>query len=152
MEAVPLKDFVENLSKILPIIMRAFMRQYIKELSQLKVTVPQFFVLEYLYQKGESKMGDIAHFWGVSMPAITNIIDRLVRQGYLFRLFEPEDRRVIKVRLKPKGKSLINKINLKKKRLFLKIFGRISEVDRQHYLRILNQIKDIVSQNIELTR
>ena len=90
-------------------------------------------------------MTDLARFMGVSTAAMTGIVDRLVRDGYAVRTFYPHDRRIIKVKLTTRGGELLRKVNQQRRQMLIKIFGRISETDRREYLRILMQIKDILT-------
>jgi DNA-binding MarR family transcriptional regulator len=75
---------------------------------------------------------------------MTGIVDRLVKYGYVLRIFDPQDRRIIKIKLATKGTELVKKINQQRRQMIIKIFGQLSERDRQDYLRILLQIKDIL--------
>jgi DNA-binding MarR family transcriptional regulator len=90
-------------------------------------------------------MTDMAHFMQVTTAAMTGLVDRLVRDGYLTRVYDPQDRRVIKIKLTLRGNGLIKKINDHRRKMVIKIFGQIPEADRQDYLRILMQIKEILT-------
>ncbi len=58
------------------------------------------------------------------------------------RVYNPEDRRIIKIKLTPQGNTLVKKINQHRRQMVINIFGKLSEPDRREYLRILIQIKD----------
>jgi DNA-binding MarR family transcriptional regulator len=93
-------------------------------------------------------MTDMAHFMHVTTAAMTGIVDRLVRDDYVTRVYDPRDRRVIKIELTSHGNKLVRKINEQRRSMIIKIFGSISEADRQDYLRILMQIRDVLSEDI----
>jgi 5'-methylthioadenosine phosphorylase len=133
------------MNEVMPTIIKEFARRQINELYKGKITLPQFLVLEFLYRKGESKMTDLAHFMGVSTAAMTGIGDRLVRDGYIKRAYDPNDRRIVRVKLIARGSDLVEKINEQRRQMVIKIFGKISENDRNDYLRILMQIKNILT-------
>jgi DNA-binding MarR family transcriptional regulator len=143
--SLSLPEFADRLNKIMPLIGREFFRRNTNELSQGKITLPQLLVLDFLSENGPSRMTDLAHFIKVSTAAMTGVIERLVRHGYVLRVYEPRDRRIIRIRLIPKGSDLIEKINRQKRETVIHIFGRISESERQDYLRILTRIKDILT-------
>ena len=90
-------------------------------------------------------MTDIAHFMQVTTAAMTGIVARLVRDGYVVRIYVPKDRRIIKIRLTAKASALVKKINQQRRKALINVFGNISADDRKNYLRILMQIKDILS-------
>jgi DNA-binding MarR family transcriptional regulator len=139
-------DFADRLNETMPVIMREFTRRLGNELYKDKITLPQILILDLLDKHGESRMTDMAHVMKVTTAATTGIVDRLVKCGYVIRVFSPDDRRIIKIKLTPKGLALIRKISLERRQMVVKTFGRLSEQDRQDYLRILLQIKNILTQ------
>ena len=145
MSQLSLSDFADIINQIMPLLAKEFARMQMKELCKDKITLPQLLILDFLHKEGESKMSYLAHFMSVTTAAMTGIVDRMVGGGYIERIYEPQDRRIIKVRLTTRGNELIENINEQKRRLIIRIFGRISERDRQEYLRILTQIKEILS-------
>ena len=140
-----LLEFADKMNEIMPGIIQGFARRQADELYKGKITLPQFLILDLLSQQGESRMTDMAHFMHVSTAAMTGIVDRLVGYGYVVRVYEPEDRRIVKIKLTPGGNELVRKINEQRRSMVIKIFGSISETDRHDYLRILMQIKEILT-------
>lgn len=152
MEQLFLQDFADRMNRIMPTIIKEFSRRQVNELYRGKITLPQFLILDFLSQNNESKMKDLAHFLAVTTAAMTGMVDRLVNYGYVTRVFDPKDRRIIKIGLLPKGLRLVKKINQERRQMIIKIFGKISETDRQDYLRILEQIKDILAKENSLLK
>jgi len=144
MSPLQLADFADKMNEIMPILLKEFARRQTKEVYKGKITLPQILILQFLSEEKSIKMTDIARFMKVSTAATTGIIDRLVKAGYLARIFEPSDRRIINIRITPKGDELIKKINQERRKFILNIFAKISEKDRKDYLRILLQIRDIL--------
>lgn len=140
-----LSEFADEINRILPAVMSEFVKRYASGLNKVKVTLPQFFILNFLDEKGEAKMSELASIMQVTTAAMTGVVDRIVKYGYVKRVYDPEDRRIIKVRLTPKGKELVNKVNLQRKQMLISIFGKLSEKDRQDYLRVLRSIKDVLT-------
>lgn len=146
MPGTSISDFADRISEILPIMMREFLKKQVSEVYRGKLTLPQFLVIDFLDKQGQTKMKDIAAFMNVTMATTTGIVERLVREEYVERLFDPRDRRIIKIKLTGKGCSLIKKIQQNRREMIIKVFGKISEKDRENYLRILRQVRDIVLQ------
>lgn len=142
---VPLSEFADKVSEIMPVIMKEFTKRQVNELCKGKITLPQFLILDILHREGETKMTALAHLMTVTTAAMTGIVDRLVRDGYVARSYDLEDRRIIKIKLTARGMELVKKINAERRQMTIKIFGRISEADRRDYLRILMRIKDILT-------
>ncbi|MGB4520695.1 MAG: MarR family transcriptional regulator [Candidatus Omnitrophota bacterium] len=145
MVPMPINDFADQINEIAPAIMRDLAKRQVCELFKGRITLPQLLVLDFLDAKGASKMKDLALFMNVSTAAVTGIVERLVRDNYVSRSYDPKDRRIIRVNLTNKGSELFKKINRERRQIIVKIFSKISEADRQNYLRILLEIKEILA-------
>jgi outer membrane protein TolC/predicted transcriptional regulator len=107
--------------------------------------MPQFFIMEHLLRQGESKMTDLARCMNVTTAAMTGMVDRLVREGYMARDSDPKDRRIILMKLTARGSELVKKIKAQRRKMIVDIFGRLSETDRRDYLRVLMQVRSIMA-------
>jgi len=145
MEKLSLSEFSDRLNEIMPLIMKGFFR---KQACPLVGTVSpaQFLLLNYLQGRGESTMTAVAHYLEVTTAAVTGLVERLVRDGYVLRLPDPADRRIIKVRLSARGAALLAKFTEQKRKTIIRVFSKISERDRQEYLRIVTQVRDIITE------
>lgn len=146
MSDVSLLEFADKMSRIMPEIIKGFARRQRNDLYKGKITLPQFLILEALNLEGELKMSALALIMRVSTAAVTGLVDKLVKYGYVIRVFDPEDRRIIRIKLTAGGLSLVKKVNQQRRQMIINIFGKISETDRLDYLRILMQIKEILNQ------
>lgn len=142
MATLTASEFADKVSETMAVISREFIKQQVSEFYKLKITFPQLGILELLHRSGDSNMSDMAHYTGVTTAAMTGIIDRLVRDGYVSRLHDEDDRRVIKIKLTAKGSLLVRSIIEKKRQLTTRIFGTLSHTEREEYLRILTRIKE----------
>ncbi len=146
MSQTPLSEFADKINEIFPMVIREFLRRQTNELSKGRITMPQVIILNFLYNQGESRMTDLAHFMSVTTAAMTGIIERLVRYGYALRISEPNDRRIIKIKLTSRGSVLVKKINQQKRRMIIDIFSKLPQQEREDYLRIIMHIRDILTQ------
>jgi len=146
MPSLPLADFADSLDEIMADIVRAFMRQKSDELFKGKITMPQFFLMLFLKKQGESRMTDIARVLSVTTAAATGVVERLVKGGYVTRVFDPHDRRIIRVRLSPKGSATVHKVIEQRRQMIISIFGKVSQDDREQYLAILRRVHQKVLQ------
>lgn len=146
MSSITLNDFADQLNRIIPTIMKEFSKRQENELYLGKISVPQFLVLVFLDKNGPSKMSDLAHFMEVTTPAMTGVVSRLVKGGYVRRTYDPKDRRIIIIKLTARGEKVIRNVNEQRRQMIVDIFGMVSEKDRSEYLRILRQIHDILTQ------
>lgn len=137
---VSMPEFADKLSEMMPVISREFLRHQTAEFYKMKITPPQMIILELLHKLDESKMTDLAHVLNVTTAAMTGIISRLVRDGYAVRVSEPDDRRIIKIRLTAKGANTVKSMTEHRKKMMIKIFGMISQEEREEYLNILSHV------------
>lgn len=145
MSNISLAAFADKLNEIIPILMRELARQQENELFKGKITLPQFLILDFLERKGESTMTHLARFMGITPAAMTGIIERLVKYGYCLRKYQTQDRRIIKIGISAKAADLLKRIHQERRQMVIKIFGKISEKDRQDYLRVITKIKEVVN-------
>jgi DNA-binding MarR family transcriptional regulator len=144
MPGISLAGFADVINEIMPEIARGFVSRQSDELFRGKITVPQFFLLSYLQKQGELRMTDIARFLSVTTAASTGVVERLVKAGYALRVFDPRDRRIIRIKLSVKGSAVVEKIMRQRRQMIMDIFGEISENERQQYLAILTRIQQVM--------
>lgn len=80
------------------------------ELTQDKVSYPQFFLLTYLAEEESLSMSSIARMMGHSTAAATGMVDKLQELGHLKRFTAAADRRKIMVRITDQGRELIERM------------------------------------------
>lgn len=144
MAAFSIAEFADKMNEVMPVLIQEFARRQANELYKGKITLPQFLILDFLNKKGECKMTEIAHFMHVTTAAMTGIVERIKRCNYVQRVYEPSDRRIIKIRLTAKGHELVKKVNRQRRNMIVDIFGKISQREREQYLNILMRILSIL--------
>lgn len=80
------------------------------ELTQDKVSYPQFFLLAYLEEEECLSMTSIARMMGHSTAAATGMIDKLEELGHLKRFTAAMDRRKTMVRITVQGRKLVQRM------------------------------------------
>lgn len=135
-------DFVDKVSQIMPVITREFFKHQTEQFYKMKITLPQFAILQTLHKQGQSRMTDLARLLNVTTAAMTGIADRLVRDGYARRNRDPEDRRIVKISLTNKGSKIVKSLIEKQREMMIRIFGVISQAEREEYLKILIRVRD----------
>ena len=81
-----------------------------QEWLNLSLTMSQLRVLSILSNNESVRMSVIASDLGVSLPAVTGVVDNLVEQGMVVRLDQPGDRRVVLCALSEKGQKLMSRM------------------------------------------
>jgi DNA-binding MarR family transcriptional regulator len=77
---------------------------------ELDMSTPQFKALLLISEEEGIRMRELARKMGGSFSNATVLVDRLVERGLVERLAEPQDRRVVLVRVSEEGRSLIDQL------------------------------------------
>ena len=99
--------------------------------SDLDLTYAQSQVLFRLAEHPGSHMGDVAKAFGVTLPAVTHIVDRLEEKGLVTRGDYPADRRVYVLDLTRAGKTLVDELEAIRLRGMERVLARMSAADRR---------------------
>ena len=84
-------------------------RRFAQEISDLKLTVPQFYTLSTLVGLGgTATMGELSRSTYQVSATMTGIIDRLVRDGFVERRRAETDRRSVVVAITSTGQELVD--------------------------------------------
>src|SRR2546422_2158829 len=110
--------------------------------SALDLTYAQSQVLSRLAEPPGCHMGDIAKAFGVPLPAVTHIVDRLEEKGLVTRGDYPADRRVYVLDLTRAGKTLVAELEAIRLRGMERVLARMSAADRRQVLTGLEALVD----------
>src|SRR5262245_43856422 len=101
-------ECARHLLEVIPRAMRSI-RTEMRRKAQPELTVPQFRVLARL-SISPATNGEVAEWIGVSVPAMSRMVELLARRGYVQKERQSEDRRQVRLLLSAKGKSHFLKI------------------------------------------
>jgi DNA-binding MarR family transcriptional regulator len=134
------EELVEQCAGLLPAFARA-MNCAITELSQeLEVTPAQVKVLLQLSRKEQMSVGEIADALYVSMPAASEIVDRLVETGHVSRASDPADRRRVIVSTTTESQRAIDRLVELRRSQVRKALLRLSPEERPIAARTLEAL------------
>lgn len=139
-----IEQFAWRMIELMPQLVRGFAHHENNYLTQGKITLPQFWALDYLQRQGRSAMSRVAQFLGISRPAMTGIIDRLISQELVARINDQHDRRIVWIEITAKGRNIIRKILAQKHRALVHIFSRLSATERMQHLRFIEKTLSIL--------
>lgn len=78
------------------------------------LSLAQFHLLKLLTLNGHHQAGELADFLGVSAPAATKNIDKLVRLGLLLRRPAADDRRAVRLSVSARGREIVRRYDVLK--------------------------------------
>lgn len=106
------------------------LRSGIRQAAGENFTMPQFRVLTRL-RKGSSTNGELAEAMGVSVPAMSRMVDGLVEMGFVVRVPQDHDRRQVKLELNADGRRKYRRLQKHIHSVFMERFARLSAERRQ---------------------
>lgn len=104
----------------------------VEELSGDQITVGQVRCLCFIWAHESVTVGDISRCLGISYPAATKTVSRLVEKSLVARKHDQADRRNIFVEITPLGKDVITRIKPEKLRRLGSLLDRLSPEDLGH--------------------
>jgi len=110
--------------------------------SELDLTYAQSQVLFYVGEHAGCHMGEVAKAFGVTLPAVTHIIDRLEEKQFVLRGDHPGDRRVYVLELTRQGRSLVEELHGMRMRGLEMVLSRMTAANRQRVIEGLQAFVD----------
>jgi DNA-binding MarR family transcriptional regulator len=93
---------------------------------------------------GRNQVGKLARSARVAQPAMSKIVDHLIRQGFIRRAPHASDRRKIILSLTTKGKATTKRIRLKAAEKYVGTINKLSHGERRKLAVGLAVISDVI--------
>jgi DNA-binding MarR family transcriptional regulator len=106
------------------------------------LTFPQIIVMYALTWLGPLPISALAEKLRLSLAATSQLVDRLVSSGYVAREEDPDDRRVRRVRMRPKGTQFMQRLNDIRRRELSDAFDRLTPELRARFAEVLRDAVD----------
>lgn len=105
-------------------------------------SLPQMKAMAFLYHQDTDRctVGDLAHGLNVSMPAASEMVDRMVEDGLLERGVDPADRRRVLIALTPTARALGDHLYALRRAQVASAFARLAPEERQAFVRGLRAL------------
>ncbi len=117
--------------------------------SLLSVTPSQGLVLNFVERENGAGIGKIAEHLGVTSSAATQLVNGLVRKGYLIRRENLDDRRELTVILSATGKKRMGLIRHERTKRVQSLFRALTVKEVREYCRLNKKIADSVGEEVK---
>lgn len=107
--------------------------------AKADLTSPQVHALNWL-ARGPLAMGDLARLLGITEKTATGAVDRLERAGYVARVRDARDRRVVHVQLTRKGQATARRLDQLIDEKLGHLLSLLDAPARRDLFRILQQL------------
>ena len=112
-------------------------------LSDYGVTPPQFHALLAL-KDGALSMGELCESMYLAPSTITDLVDRMEATELVERIRDPLDRRVVRIRIRDKGRRLLEEVLARRHIYLSSVLVHLSSVEHVQLVRILEKLHEIM--------
>lgn len=116
-------------------------RQEMETIKKHKLTLTQFGVMETLYNKGNLRIQDLIDKLLSTSGNMTVVIRNMVRDGYIFKVPDEQDKRAYLIGLTPLGRKTIENILPEHYENIGTIFSVLTEEEQICLAQILKKFK-----------
>jgi DNA-binding MarR family transcriptional regulator len=99
------KEATREMLEVLPLVMRTI-RAEMRSYRALGLSVPQFRALGFVHRHPGASLSDVTEHIGVTLPAMSRMMDGLVKRKLIRRRSHSEDRRRITLEIAVRGQKL----------------------------------------------
>ncbi len=104
------------------------------------LSVSQCYALEALNQRESMTMGDLAGHLRLKISSITRVVDALVESGLVRRVDDPEDRRVCRVQISAKGRTLVARIQRGLVEEYERVLENVPPASREAVIQAITEL------------
>lgn len=107
---------------------------------EIPITSTQLYMLFYIRTKGECKVTDIANYLGVTLGAVTSLVDRLCEFGFVGRRRNKQDRRQVIIKLNNDGENFLKQIDEKRKKVFARYLKGMNQEEVEYFSSVVKGV------------
>ncbi|MBE0643734.1 MAG: MarR family transcriptional regulator [Bacteroidetes bacterium] len=108
------------------------------------LSLSEFKCLRAFRHDTEMSVKDIAHRMSLTSSRLTRIIDGLVKKRYVTRHIDPNDRRIVNVRLTKQGEIVARKVTNDCTHVYEQVLGILQQKDHDRIINAINELADVM--------
>ena len=147
----PEDSFAASLQQWVEVSMRHSMHDFVRFARQAGLSMPQIGALFHISHKGSS-VSDLGEHLGVSNAAASQMLERLVQQGFISRLEDPNDRRFKQLTLTAKGRQVLQAAIRARQDWLFELAAMLTEAEQQQVGAALELLTEKAQQLERLPR
>jgi DNA-binding MarR family transcriptional regulator len=114
-----------------------------------EISMPQLHLLMWLQERGLMTVSELAHILGVSPPSASAFVDRMEESGLVTRERDREDRRVVHVRIEPRGRDLLEEIMGMHREELQQLLGQMSDEELSCFVTAIRAVDRLLTAKAE---
>jgi len=131
-------QIAEEVATLMPMIARRILLGFFQSID---ITQTQIFTIMTLSEQSPVRLSQLSKKLQISAPTVTGIVDRLEKSGFVKRIPDIKDRRVINVGLTAEGRHIAKKLKITLKRKWKGLLSKLPPHDQSNYVGILRKIQ-----------
>lgn len=139
----PVKEIERNLRRIDHII-RKEGRLILKEYN---ITVPQFEALQYLMHNENMTIGELSQKMHLAFSTITDLIDRMEKSELVSRMKDPNDKRIVRLKVLSKGFDVVKKVLSKRREFLSGKLASLTDEEKEKLDRVLQRLHEVMEED-----
>lgn len=116
----------------------------IKQVLDEKVSLEMYYCIKTLQYMGALTMSELARYIKVPKQQMTKLVNRLVEQDFAKRIYDPSDRRIIKIELTDNALQYIDRFLTQDMECYQKLVEQMNKTDRNDFLEALTTLSRIL--------
>lgn len=138
----PCESCARELLDVIPVVMHAI-REEMRRHRGVDLSVPQFRALLFIKRNPQSALSNVAAHLGLSLPAVSAMVDGLVHRGLVSRLDSASDRRRVELSLTASGSELLQKARGETIAHFAELLSALTEEEQARLSEALQLLRTI---------
>ncbi len=138
------QDYVAKVEELLRHVALVIMHRGREHLGDFNITPPQFSALLTLIDAGEITMGELCGKLYLACSTVTDLIDRMEKNGYVERFRDSKDRRVIRLRVLPAGFAVYENVLKTRKAYLASILTNLEQREKDQLITSLQQLYSLM--------
>lgn len=106
------------------------------------------FMLKNIYEEKPVKPSEVAKKLGVTLPAVSHHINALEKSGYIERVQDPNDKRVLRINLTQQGKEIEEVLKQKFFKGLYDMVEFLGEEDSDELIRLMRKVADYLETHV----
>ena len=131
-------QFTQAIRSWMDVFMHRSMRGWSLFARSTGLSMPQFSLLMQLHHKGACGMSEVSERFEVTPAAASQLVDKLVQNGFIIREEDPHDRRAKLLNLTDKGRELVQQGIEERYRWVDQLAGKLTAEERAQVSEALN--------------
>ena len=141
---------ISEFTKSLRTLLQEIMFLQMGSLRTRGITIPKFFLMKFLYYHGRRKTSEISELLGISLPAVSEILNSMENENLIIRTHDENDRRVVAIELSHEGKALVNSLEKNNQSLIEEALNAMPVENFEIAVDFLGKLTGILHNSVEL--